>query len=131
MVIVLLLVYLSHIDTAEYQTIKKCAPELKIATQHTLTKLSGHLLSRGLITADQYGELGNIMHSESDRAAKLISLILNKVELAPKYYSVFINALKEDKLNNEVVLKLLERTYSSLTSGGKLTLRLRLSTSII
>ena len=123
--------YLSCIDTAEYQTIKKCTPQLKIATQHTLTKLSGHLLSRGLITADQDGELRNNMHSESDRAAKLISLILNKVELAPKYYSMFINALEEDKLNNEIVLKLLEETYSSLTSGGKLTLRLQLTTSLI
>ena len=71
------------------------------------------------------------MHPESDRAAKLISLILNKVELAPKCYSVFINALEEDKLNNEIVLKLLEETYSSLTSGGKLTLKLQLSTSIM
>ena len=60
------------------------------------------------------------MHPESDRAAKLIYLILTKVELAPTYYNVFISALEEDKVNNEVILKLLKETYSSLTSGGKL-----------
>ena len=115
--------YVSHkLDTVEYQTIKKCTPQLKIATQHTLTKLGDHLLSGGLITADQYGELNNTMHPESDRAAKLISLVLTKVELAPRYYNMFINALEEDKFNNEVILKLLEKTHSSFTSGGKLTI---------
>lgn len=59
------------------------------------------------------------MYSESDRAAKLIDFVLNKVELAPRYYKMFISALEEDRLNNEVVLKLLEETHCSLISDGK------------
>ena len=115
-----------YIDTAEYQTIRKCTPQLKIAIQHTLTKLSGHLLSGGLITADQGGELRNQMYSESDRAAKLIDFVLNKVELVPRYYKIFISALEEDKLNNEVVIKFLEETRCSLICDGKDCIKFRL-----
>ena len=100
------------IDTTEYQTIRKCTPQLIIAFKHNLTELSGHLLSKGLISADQGSELRNQMHSESDRAAKLVDFVLNKVELAPECYSIFTEALEVDKPTNDQVLKLLKETYT-------------------
>ena len=98
-------------DTTEYQTIKKCTPQLITAFKHNLAKLSGHLLSKGLITADQSHELRNQMHSESDRAAKLMDFVLNKVELAPvECYNRFVEALEKDKHTYELVLDLLKPT---------------------
>ena len=98
------------IDTAEYQTIRRCTPQLITAFKHNLTELSGHLLSKGLITSDQSCELRNNMYPESDRAAKLVDLILSRIELAPECYNMFIKALKEDKCINEIILKLLKET---------------------
>ena len=54
------------------------------------------------------------MHSESDRAAKLVDFVLNKVELAPEYYSVFTEALEVDKVTNIQVLKLLKETLLAI-----------------
>ena len=59
------------------------------------------------------------MYPESDRAARLIDFILNKVELARECYNKFIKVLEEDKHTNEVVLKLLKNTYKPLIPGGK------------
>ena len=98
-------------DTTEYQIIKKYTPQLTTAFEHNLTELSGHLLSNGLITARQSHELRNQMHSESDRAAKSIDFVLNRVELAPvECYNKFVEALEKDKHTYELVLKLLKPT---------------------
>ena len=75
------------------------------AFKHNLTELSGHLLSKVLITSDQGCELRNDNHPESNRAAKLIDLILNKVELNSGCFYMFIECLKEDWENNQEILK--------------------------
>ena len=98
-------------DTSEYQTIRKCIPQLMTAFKHNLTELSGHLLSRGLITEDQSCELRNPMHSESSRASRLVDFVLSKVELNSDCYHTFIECLSQDEENNRQILEIL--------NGGK------------
>ena len=104
-------------DTTEYLTIKECIPQLQTAFTHNLTELSSHLLSKGVITVDQDRKLRNSEHSESDRAAKLVDFVMNKVELASQYYIRFVKVLEEDKHTNELVLKLLEETHTHINNS--------------
>ena len=78
--------------------------------------LSGQLLSKELITVDQSRQLRNLMHTESDRAAKLVDFVLNRVELNSGYYRIFIKCLEEDQENNRQILEILNGAYA----GGKL-----------
>ena len=56
------------------------------------------------------------MHTESDRAAKLVDFVLNRVELNSGYYNIFIKCLEEDQENNRQILEILNGVYA----GGKL-----------
>lgn len=62
------------------------------------------------------------MHAEVKRAARLVELIRNKVQLNPVHYHTFIGVLEEDSVTFEDSLRHLKVTYHSLT-GGKETLR--------
>ena len=56
------------------------------------------------------------MHTESDRAAKLVDFVLNRLELNSGYYRKFIECLEEDQENNQQILEILNGAYA----GGKL-----------
>ena len=75
--------------------------------------LSGHLLSKGLITSDQDCQLRNEMHSKSNRAAKLVNLVLNRVELNSGSYRTFVECLEENQESNRHILEILNGAYSS------------------
>ena len=104
-------------DTTEYKTIISCTAVLRTAVQSNLTELSGHLLGQQLITSNSDKELRNGMLEESTRAAKLVELIQNKVELNPDNYHAFIKALEEDKQNYQDILKVMKEKYNALTEG--------------
>ena len=101
------------IDTSEYQTIERCTSQLITAVQDDLTKLSSQLLSKGLITVNQSRQLRNKMHTEFDRAAKLVDFVLNKAELNSGCYHTFIECLKEDQKHNQEILEILNGVYAS------------------
>ena len=63
--------------------------------------------------ADQSRQLRNLMHTESDRAAKLVDFVLNKVELNSGCYHVFIKCLEEDQKNYRQILEILNGAYAS------------------
>ena len=112
-------------DTAEYQTIIKCTPQLKTAVRDNLIELSGHLLANRLITVDQCDELNNEKNQKSERAAKLVTFVVNKVELNSGYYHTFIECLEEDEQNNRSILEHLKETYTHNHNsflGGKLVI---------
>ena len=60
------------------------------------------------------------MHSEANRAAKLVALVRDKMEQNPKYYHAFIEALKEDQSTHRHILKQLKTKYDSLSGGEKI-----------
>ena len=105
--------YVCPIGTSEYQTIKRCTPQLITAVQDNLTMLGGHLLSKGLITADKFCQLRNKNNPKLDRAADLVSLVLSKVELNSGSYCTFIECLEENRENNRQILEILNGVYAS------------------
>ena len=107
----------AHPAMPEYHTIVECTSSLTLAIKNHLTDLSAQLLERHLITATQESQMRNKMHSPESRAATLVELIRDRVEQNPKYYQIFIEALKADQLANGDILELLKGKYESLSKG--------------
>ena len=53
------------------------------------------------------------MHPKSNRAANLVNLVLNRVELNSGSYRTFIECLEENQENNRQVLEILNGVYAS------------------
>ena len=106
--------------TPEYQTIIECTSSLITAVQNHLTDVSAQLLQRNLITANQEREVCNEINSAHSRAATLVGLVRNKVELNPKCYHTFIKALEHDQDTNEAILRQLKSKHHSLSVGEQI-----------
>ena len=81
-------------ESQEYKTLKRYIPEVTTAIKSNLTSLSGGLLSRDLISQENDALLRNQLKSEEDRAADLVSLVLDKVKLNKENYRIFIDILR-------------------------------------
>ena len=104
-------------NSPEYDTLIKSTPVLKLAVQDHLSLLSGHLLSRHLISTEQDSELRNEMHSEANRAASLVGMLLDKVKVNSSCYHTFIEVLEGCGELFIDIVKHLKDTHKSLTSG--------------
>ena len=93
-------------DTQEYTALKELVPQLRLAIQPSLVTLSGHLLAKGLITDEEEAELRNESKSKQNRAADLISMVLNKVKLDPTHFKIFIDVLKNSGAPYDIVTQL-------------------------
>ena len=89
---------------AEYKTLIQCTQKLRTAIQGDLINISDQLLAAGLITPDTSSELRNKLLPESERATKLVALIISKVQLNPSHNPLYYNA----------ILQILKETYSRL-----------------
>ena len=90
-----------------------CTSKLMTAVSGELVGLSGRLLAKGLISRHNYEEFLNRSIEASNRAARLVELIQQKVELDPQNYFKFIGILKEDSRYYSDILNILNRTYHS------------------
>ena len=104
-------------NSPECETLLQCTPVLRLAVKDHLCLLSGHLLSRRLISTEQEAELRNEMHTELKRAASLVAMLLNKVKVNPSCYHTFIEVLEGCGDNFVDIVKHLKDTHKSLTSG--------------
>jgi hypothetical protein len=98
-------------DTPEYKTLKKYMPQIITAIQTDLTTLSVQLLAKNLISEENASRLRNERLNQNDRAADLVSFVLNQVKLNSENYKVFISILKESGRHFDEILKLLEHAY--------------------
>ena len=57
------------------------------------------------------------MHSNANRATKLVEFIRDKVKENPKNYHTFIEALEADLFTFKDVLEKLKEKYDSLSTG--------------
>jgi hypothetical protein len=81
-------------ESQEYKTLKRYIPEARTAVKANLTTLGGRLLSRNLISPQNDANLRNQSRSEEDRAAELVSLLLDKVKLNKENYRIFTDVLR-------------------------------------
>ena len=97
---------------AEYQTLIVHTLDLCLAVKHDIVRLGGALVAEGLITPDQYQHLRNPFIEETTRAANLIQIIQDKVQLNPQYYHTFVAVLKKDPRQYRDILQKLQWTYN-------------------
>ncbi len=95
-------------DSQEYNTLRSYVPEVTTAVKANLTSLSGRLLSRNLISSESDAKLRNESKSEEVRAADLVSLVLDKVELNKENYRIFIDILRTSGAHFSDLLSKLE-----------------------
>lgn len=101
-------------NSAEYKTLIDQTEILCLAVRPDLTSLSGALLSKSLITANERSDLIDEHHSLSQRAAKLVESIQNKVQLNPSNYHTFNEVLARDPNQYGDTLQQLQSTYQSM-----------------
>ena len=81
-------------ESQEYKTLKRYIPEIRTAVKSHLTSLGGKLISSDLISPENDARLRNLSISEEDRAAELVSLVLDKEKLNKKNFRTFIDVLR-------------------------------------
>ena len=103
-------------NTSEYLAIVETTSKLTCAVKNDLVRLSGELVSKQLITADQGEELRNSRNDAVERAARLVKLITDKVEQDTRNYDTFIRILMNSGAYR-VVLAQLKSAYSRHCAG--------------
>ena len=83
-----------------------------MCSENHLVWLSGELVSKQLITADQGEELRNGKIDAAERAASLVKLVTDKVEQDRRNYDTFIGILMDNRSVYEDVLECLESVYT-------------------
>ena len=79
--------------------------------------MSGCLLEKGLISQENESKLRNEFVEKAGRAAHLVDLIQQKVNLDSRNYIQFTSILEEDKHHYSDILRILREAYSSLAQG--------------
>ena len=75
----------------------KCTRVLRTAVQTHLFSLGASLLSEELISTDNDCDIRNTMHSEPERAARLIEILQLQVKLEPQNFHIFLSVLNNDR----------------------------------
>ena len=81
-------------ESQEYKTLKRYIPKVRTAIKSHLTSLGGKLIPSNLISPENDARLRNLSISEEDRAAELVSLMLDKVKLNKENYGIFLDVLR-------------------------------------
>ena len=105
-------------ESQEYKILKRYIPEVETAVKSHLTSLGGKLTSSNLISPENYARLRNLSISEEDRAAYLVSLILDKVKLSEKNYRTFLDVLRSSGDHFNDILSKLESPEVQQESGS-------------
>ena len=100
-------------ETPEYRTMVKCTRVLRTAVQTHLFSLGASLLSEELISTDNDSDIRNTMHSEPERAARLIEILQLQVKLEPQNFHTFLSVLNNDRDIYKDILKTLKEKYQS------------------
>ena len=105
-------------ETPEYMTMVRCTRALRTAVQTQLFSLGASLLSAGMISTDNDSDIRNTMHSEPERAARLIEILQLKVELESQTFHTFLSILDKDRDIYKGILKMLREKYQSFCTGN-------------
>ena len=100
-------------ETPEYRTMVKCTRVLRTAVQTHLFSLGASLLSEELISTDNDSDIRNTMHSEPERAARLIEILQLQVKLEPQNFHTFLRVLDNDRDIFKDILKTLREKYQN------------------
>ena len=103
-------------DTLEYKTISATTEKLALALQHHLVSIGGTLVSRGVITPDQYAKLRNKMYTEAERAADLVEWIQAEIKGDNQIYHTLVEVLQQNPQYAHI-LATLQDTYTKLQRG--------------
>ena len=96
---------------AEYRTLQKFVGTLTDLLQHHVVTISTSLLAKGLLTDDlQSWVLTASGVSNKEKAARILSSVIDQVKHSPQSYVDFIDVLKEDPFF-EGAVKLLSSEY--------------------
>ena len=109
-----------NVNSPEYKTISALTNDLNLAVRSNLISVGGSLVSCVLIRPDDYDNLRNRMHPESDRAANLVTLVLRKIQEDPRNYHKFIGVLEQDRMHYEHILLKLKHQYEFQRSNQQL-----------
>ena len=104
-------------ESQEYKILKRYIPEVETAVKSHLTSLGGKLTSSNLISPGNYAKLRNLSISEEDRAAELVSLVLDKVKLKRENYRTFLDVLRTSGGHFNDILSKLESPEAQQESG--------------
>ena len=100
-------------ETPEYRTMLRCTRALRTAVQPHLFALGASLVSEDLISTDNDSDLRNTMHSEPERAARLVEILQLKVKLESQNYHTFVRILDDDRDIYKDILKTLSEKYQT------------------
>ena len=105
-------------DTPEYKTLLQCNQTLRSALQEDIEAISGRLSAASLISDDLASDLTNKSRSSSERTARLVHFVTQRVSVDPSNYVIFIDSLRQDPGVYSRILQILSDTYSNVI--GKL-----------
>lgn len=100
-----------------YMILQEYVADIRTAVKANLTSLSGALLSKYLISPENDVKLRDCSQSEEDRAADLVTLVMDKVKLNPVNYKTFMDILKASGPHFNDIIELLPDPLDLLSHG--------------
>lgn len=100
-------------NSSEYNTLISNTAELALAVRPNLISLSEAMQAARLISLDNASELRNVQHIEAQRAARLVELLLIKVQLNPQHFYTFLEVLQRDQDQYADILRKVWQTHRS------------------
>ena len=92
----------------EYKSLIKFTGDLSNLLQHNVVTVSGRLLEKGLVTKDVHDSMLTTEGvSKGDKAARLVSCVLDRIKDSSRCFQDFIAVLREDSYFEDIVLKIL------------------------
>ena len=102
----------------EHQSLTEFSDNLTELIQHNLVSVSSRLHAKGLVAKDVHNSVLSVDGaSNSSKAAKLVSCVLDKIKESGDQWQSFINVLGEDPYFEDIVLKIIKFRDSKQTSS--------------
>ena len=96
------------VDSLEYKTLKQCYPDLALCIQQAPNEIVDHLIPLGILTKRVEEFVQNPHNSDSDKARRIVDVVLYQVQCTTEVYEGFIAALKQNKWTTAAVRKVEE-----------------------
>ena len=106
---------------AEYRALQKCGNTLTDLLQHHVVTTSTSLLAKGLLTDDLHSWVLTASGvSNKEKAARILSAVVDQVKHSPLSYHDFIDVLKKESFLEDAVkllsLEFLGMVYDTICS---------------
>ena len=104
-------------DSPEYKTLSECYSDLVTCIQQSPNDIADQKEVFKVLAPEDLQFVRNSVHQSSERARRILDIVLNQVKIDPQVYHSFISALNNAGAWTKTAVDKLNSFYSNLTKS--------------